>query len=107
MINTRPGASGYLSAQIRNDGKRQKFKVHILVARAFLGPAPDGQECRHKDGNRLNPCLDNLHYGTRKQNIADAIAHGTFGRLKKNRRIESQRGADGKFKSGPAIPVSI
>lgn len=103
---TRKGASGYLVVSIRYAGKRKKYKVHLLVARAFLGDAPTGEECRHKDGNRLNPKLTNLHYGSRKQNIADAIEHGTFGRLKKNRKLESQRGINGRFKSGPAVKIS-
>lgn len=71
-----------------------------------MGAPPAGEECRHKNRDRLDARLLNLKYGTRKDNIADSIRHGTFGRLKKNRRLESQRGLDGKFKSGPAAPVS-
>lgn len=52
-------------------------KVHALVAEAFIGPRPEGQEVRHRDGNKLNPALANLRYGTRKQNHADSKRHGT------------------------------
>ncbi len=105
MHSTYAGSSGYLSVHIRHDGRRDKIRVHLLVTRAFLGPAPIGQECRHKNGNRLDPRLSNLEYGTRQENMRDAIKHGTFGRLKKNRRLEAQRGADGRFKAGPAVQV--
>lgn len=107
LISTHRGTSGYLCVHIRYAGKRRKIKVHVLVARAFLGIPPLGHECRHKNRNRrLDPRLDNLEYGTRKENIADAINHGTFGRLKHNRRLESQRGPAGKFICGPAVKVS-
>lgn len=53
--------------------------VHSLVAEAFLGPPPPGMEVRHKDGCRTNPRLENLEYGTRLDNINDAMAHGTRG----------------------------
>ena len=53
--------------------------VHQLVAGAFIGPRPEGQDTRHLDGNKLNNRAGNLAYGTRRQNILDAIAHGTWG----------------------------
>ena len=59
-------------------GKGNTRLVHSLVASAFLGPCPAGQEVRHKEGNRMNPRLDNLCYGTRSDNIYDAIRHGTW-----------------------------
>lgn len=54
--------------------------VHRLVATAFLGPCPKGQEVLHKDDDRMNGRLDNLEYGTRLKNIQDCIARGRFTR---------------------------
>jgi hypothetical protein len=51
--------------------------IHALVAAAFMGSTPEGMEIRHDDGNRENPRLDNLLFGTRSQNIMDAYRHGT------------------------------
>lgn len=50
--------------------------VHQLVAHAFLGPRPEGQEVRHLDGNPLNNNVDNLAYGTRTENILDVMRIG-------------------------------
>lgn len=50
--------------------------VHVLVMDAFVGPRQDGMQVRHLDGNPLNNRLDNLAYGTPKQNAADRTAHG-------------------------------
>jgi hypothetical protein len=69
---------GYQRVTMRRDGKTEYKFCHQMVAAAFIGPCPGGQEVRHKDGNRANPRLDNLEYGTRAQNIADCKEHGTF-----------------------------
>lgn len=45
--------------------------VHRIVADAFLGPLPEGQETRHKDDNSLNSTLANLEYGTSAENKED------------------------------------
>jgi hypothetical protein len=47
-----------------------------LVALAFLGPCPDGQEVRHLDGDPLNNRVDNLEYGSRTENILDVYRIG-------------------------------
>ena len=49
---------------------------HRLVMFAFVGPCPPGQEVRHLDGDKLNPSLDNLVYGTRSENMRDMVRHG-------------------------------
>lgn len=53
-------------------------KVHQLVCAAFIGPRPQGQMPLHCDGDPTNNRLSNLRYGTGSENVADAIAHGTF-----------------------------
>lgn len=75
---------GYPSVALHLDGETLRLDVHRLVARAFHGPCPEGQETRHRDGNRSNPHRDNLVYGTRAENVADAIEHGTFTRGENN-----------------------
>lgn len=60
--------------------------VHRLVLEAFVGPCPDGMECRHLDGDPANNRLSNLAWGTRKQNSEDSIRHGTRPRGEKSGR---------------------
>lgn len=43
--------------------------VHSLVARAFLGPTPEGKEICHGDGGRDNHAVSNLSFKTHKQNM--------------------------------------
>lgn len=72
----RPGiaSTGYPTVCL---GRGNSRTVHSLVAEAFLGPCPEGYEVRHKNGDRKNPRLVNLEYGTRGENIKDAVRHGT------------------------------
>jgi hypothetical protein len=51
--------------------------VHLLVLTAFVGPPANGQQCRHLNGDRCDPRLENLTWGTAKENSADRILHGT------------------------------
>lgn len=54
-------------------GRGDTRSVHVLVAAAFLGPIPAGQEVRHKDDDRANPRATNLEYGTRQDNVDDMM----------------------------------
>lgn len=56
---------------------RIRRTVHSLVLEAFMGPPPEGQQVRHKNGNRGDARLSNLAYGTQKDNEADKLQHGT------------------------------
>lgn len=68
---------GYHRVVLCRDGKAFKKSVHQLVAIAFIGPIPDGCEVCHIDGRRTNNSLSNIRYGTRKENYADSVVHGT------------------------------
>lgn len=76
----RPGrrTSGHLSVTLGRQGG--SHDVHILVLNAFVGPCPKGMECRHLDGHPDHNWLSNLCWGTRSQNIVDALNHGAMPR---------------------------
>lgn len=66
------GDSGYPNVTLCVNGQSRTRRVHILVAEAFLGHAPVGEEVNHKDDNRTNARLSNLEYGTHKRNMEHA-----------------------------------
>ncbi len=57
-------------------GQKKVERVHLLVARAFLGPAR-GRLVRHRDGKEWKPQLSNLEYGSYLDNKLDKHRHGT------------------------------
>jgi hypothetical protein len=68
---------GYLGLNLSVDGVHKTYDVHTLVAEAFIGPRPDGMECAHNDGNRMNCAASNLRWATCVSNNADKRLHGT------------------------------
>lgn len=50
--------------------------VHLLVLKAFVGPCPEGCEGLHRDDNPTHNAVSNLRWGTRSQNLYDAISNG-------------------------------
>lgn len=63
---------------VKPDGTtdRHIYRVHRLVAEAFLGPCPPKYEVNHKDANKDNPRLDNLEYVTKSGNMKHAYDLG-------------------------------
>ena len=68
---------GHLRANLYWKNKRTRMYIHQIVLLAFLGPRPEGLEVRHINGDPTDNRLCNLAYGTRKENSADSVLHGT------------------------------
>jgi len=69
--------SGHIVVNLGRGNKNARL-VHRLVLEAFVGPCPEGMECRHIDGNPANNRLENLTWGTRQDNRLDDIINGTM-----------------------------
>lgn len=80
---------GYLYFTLWKNNKGYRVGIHRLLLLTYVNPCPKGMECRHLDGNPANNRLDNLKWGTRKENMQDAIKHGTHNCLHRNRRGEN------------------
>lgn len=69
-------STGYKKVELCKDGKRKSFKVHRLVAIAFI-PNPDNKpEVNHIDGNKINNNIDNLEWVTSSENSVHAYETG-------------------------------
>jgi hypothetical protein len=68
---------GYEVVSFSTNNKTKTYYKHRLMLHAFVGACPDNCEALHINGNRLDNRLENLRWGTRKENVADAIKHGT------------------------------
>lgn len=75
---------GYPSVKLWRKGERLTEKVHKVVLESFVGPRPDGMECRHLDGDNTNNALGNLAWGTHDENYQDRLRHGTGQEGEKN-----------------------
>lgn len=62
---------GYYYASTRIDGKVKLYRIHRLVAKAFLPNPLNLPEVNHKDGNTHNNDVSNLEWCTREYNLND------------------------------------
>jgi len=71
--------NGYLRVGFMKDGISTTHSVHRLVLETFVGECPTSMICRHLNGTRDNNQLDNLSWGTYKENMDDKLLHGRYG----------------------------
>jgi hypothetical protein len=68
----------------------------------FVGPAPSGHECCHRDGDPSNNDLANLYWGTPSQNRSDAVRHGTHcGLTPKPKKLTAEQVSNIRSEYGP------
>ena len=67
---------GYVVTHHYFEGSQRTIRRCRIVADAWHGPKPEGQEVRHLDGDNTNDRPDNLAYGTRSENARDTRDHG-------------------------------
>ncbi len=86
------GRDGYLDVTLRKEGTRKAFRVHKLVALAWIGPYPPYQQVRHGPNGKLDNSVGNLCYGTVLENSRDRARDGT---MFKDKSIKGVRRGDG------------
>lgn len=87
-------SNGYKVVKLRlTNNKFKQYKVHRLVAEAFI-PNPNNYPCvNHKDENKANNCVNNLEWCTVRYNNC----YGT--RPNKIRQANSRRGCPDSVKN--------
>ncbi len=101
-LNTKKGKAPYQRVHLSKDGRAAYLLVHRLVLTAFVGRCPDGMQCLHIDNNPRNNHLQNLRWGTPKEN------HSTINRTGANNgrcrlTVDDVR----KIRSSPLGPAAL
>ena len=78
FLNLYPDNNGYLLVTLEKDGKSKRYRVHKLVADAFIEKDEDRTYINHKDFNKYNNALSNLERCTQKENAHHAKINGRY-----------------------------
>lgn len=68
LLSPSPNTDGYLTVVLTKDSQRKSFKVHRLVAQAFIPNPNSYPQVNHKDENKSNNQVTNLEWCTAKYN---------------------------------------
>jgi len=73
ILNPNTIKGEYCQQKLTKEGRSKSHLVHRLVAEAFLGPIPPGNEVHHIDSNPANNTLPNLCFVTPSENMNAAV----------------------------------
>ena len=68
ILKGNDNGDGYLQVKLLKDDKGKNYKIHRLVAQAFLDNSNNLPEVNHKDENKQNNCVQNLEWCDRAYN---------------------------------------
>ena len=90
ILKPRINSRGYKYINLSQDGRYKSLIIHRLVAQSFLGYS--NLTVNHKNGNKLNNCVDNLEWITTEANMRHASVNKllAFGEKNGNSKL-SQR----------------
>lgn len=99
FLKPRLSMDGYERVALCDKGKRYEYRVHRLVAEAFIENSENKPQINHKDFNKRNNVVNNLEWCTNLENVHYSINNNRigFGNQKQHR--------DGK--TGKIIPCKI
>jgi hypothetical protein len=83
IMKTPLHSTGYPFCTLHKDGIAKTFKVHRLVAGAFLARPSNRDYVNHKDGDKTNNNVSNLEWCTPSENMRHAHKLGLNTSLKK------------------------
>ena len=94
-------SKGYMKARLyspnsKNPDKRKPFRLHRLIAKAFLNDYSDELQVNHIDGDKTNNHLSNLEMVTPSQNMYHAW--NNLDSSARKEKLNKRRDEYGKFK---------
>ncbi len=82
---------GYLFVGLSLDGRTWQARLNRLVLIAFIGPPFEGAHACHRNGDNQDNRLENLYWGTAKENAQDKKRCGTHATGEKVNRSKLKR----------------
>jgi hypothetical protein len=92
---------GYMKARLysplsKNKDGRKPFRLHRLIAKAFLEDYSEELQVNHKDGDKSNNNVNNLEMVTPSQNVYHSW--NTLDSSESKQKLNNRRDEHGRFK---------
>lgn len=85
ILKPRDDGKGYVRVVLYKNNQKKQFKIHRLVAKAFISNPENKATVNHINGNKSHNTVGNLEWCTNKENIYHAFKTGLI--QKKNKSI--------------------
>ena len=69
FLSPRITRAGYYEVALYKNNQPKQFRIHRLVADAYINNPENKPAVNHKDENKLNNCVNNLEWVTPKENV--------------------------------------
>lgn len=94
-------SKGYLRLRVTIDREKRSYKVHRLVAMAFVDNPDNKPQVNHINGDKTDNRASNLEWVTNKENAHHAIKNGLWDSIFEGAMLEDER------RKKPIIAVCI
>ena len=78
ILTTHKTHGNYIIVDLSSKGKSKSYRLHRLVAKAFIPNVDDKPDVNHIDGDKSNNCSENLEWCTKSENMQHASRTGLF-----------------------------
>lgn len=83
-------SEGYVGITLHLKGKNKSYRVHRLVAQAFISNKENKETVNHKDCNKQNNKVSNLEWNSVLENVRHARANNLYPSKVPNNRLEGE-----------------
>ena len=90
MLKTQTYKRGYKYIALSKNGEKKKYKIHRLVAQAFIPNPNNYPQINHKDEDKSNNYINNLEWCTPKYNNNFGTRNERAGQSLKGRNIKEE-----------------
>lgn len=103
QISSWRGQTGYLKVKLRVDKVPKDFYIHRLVALAYIPNPKNLPQVKHKDQNKLNNTVENLEWGTNKENTQEGYDFNVYTFKQRSHKLKATHKVTGEVFIFPSV----